>query len=148
MKNTHLDSNMLNRYVDDECAAAESEQIRAHLRDCDQCSDYLETMNGAVQKLKDIAGATEAPHTIWQDVETRLGGRAVIRWPVWAVSALAAASVLLFALLSVPDKTVPKGIDSYIITQVNYLEGTQLVDNWYTDYDESDVMDMFISGDL
>ena len=148
MNNMHLDNDVLNRYIDGEVSASESEEIRDHIEECEECAGYFHTLNGAIHRLKKVAGSVNEPDGVWNDIVNRLSRKSHVRWPVWTVGAFAAASLLLMTVLSPRDKTATAAIDTYVVSQISYMDGTELVDSWYTDYEESDVMDMFIMGEL
>ncbi|MFC1621255.1 zf-HC2 domain-containing protein [Candidatus Omnitrophota bacterium] len=112
-------------YVDGEAGPKLEREIRKHLAGCGSCREFeIALKKKAIEPFKN-AGKLEAPDTIWDNVREAITAPQatpvfIIRRPAFSL-ALAAVTVILIAVFTMPFFTAPRPVAGYIEEQAEFF---------------------------
>jgi predicted anti-sigma-YlaC factor YlaD len=92
---------LLDDYLDALLPREEAEAVEAHLEDCDECRDEVETLRAILADAKELPRSIAPARDLWPAIDARLDATPIRERTLWSMRyPLAAAAALMIAISS------------------------------------------------
>ncbi|MFW6134910.1 MAG: anti-sigma factor family protein [Elusimicrobiota bacterium] len=139
MKCSKYNHKDINQYIDNEMSEQQKKQFLKHVKECRVCREYLKEIE-EITNLMRSETKDKPPDGLWskisQSIEKRRKTSLFVKRFLVPAGAMA---VLIAGVIFYNDNIKEEKLNSYLASQISYLQGENLVNEWYLKEENTDI---------